>query len=150
MRWNLRALIVALSCALVPGGAWAADAKKNAPAAAPKAGETAVADQKVKGFQKKKKEEKKEEKKKPASFTADIGEEVEIGAQADQKRDEQIEQLKKIIPKVQGPQEGRPALPARRAVVEQEQVRGPQGHRQVRRGARQVDGEDQQGRAGRP
>jgi tetratricopeptide (TPR) repeat protein len=104
MRSNLRALIVALSCAfaLPSASGWAADAKKT-PAAAPKAGETAVADQKVKGFQKKK-EVKKEEKKKPASFTADMGEGVEIDSKADQKRDEQIEQLKKIIPKVQGPQ----------------------------------------------
>ncbi|MBI5547853.1 MAG: tetratricopeptide repeat protein, partial [Deltaproteobacteria bacterium] len=106
MRWNLRALIVALVCAvgLPTTSASAADAKKADSKAVPAAGGAPVADQKTKGYGFKKKEVKKEEKKKPASFQAGVGEEVQIDAKADQKRDEQIEQLKKIIPKVQGPQ----------------------------------------------
>lgn len=98
MRLNLRLLICTLSFAIVTASAGAVSAaakKKEKPAAGAKGAA-------AKGSSSKKSQPAKEEPKGPARFAPAMNEDVELDAKADKKRDEQIEQLKRIIPKVQG------------------------------------------------
>ncbi len=97
MRLDVRVIVAALVAMLAGGEASAAAAaKKGAPGAGGSGTEAAPAPRLGK-----KNKPKVEEKKGPSAKLSDT-EEIVLDAKADAKRDEQIEQLKKIIPKISG------------------------------------------------
>ncbi|HCF60681.1 MAG TPA: gliding motility protein U [Myxococcales bacterium] len=99
MRLNPRLLICTLSFAIVTASAGpvsAAAKRKQKPAAVAKDAKAAKSSTPAKA------QPAKDEQKGPARFSATMSEDIELDAKADKKRDEQIEQLKRIIPKVQG------------------------------------------------